>query len=102
MTQIPEAYYLVLDYGRIGRESVIDWENADKETIIRRVVNGDYTGNLLAVHCIDMEFGLWSNVSEDIGQEIVDRLVETPHPDLFDWLENQFGCERMNQWREVA
>ena len=96
MSHIPEVFYLVLDFGKIGRETVIDWEHCSKADIMGKILSGDYGGSLLAVHCIDREFGLWHDVSEDIAQELCDDLNYEPHPDLLNWLQDQLGFQRTN------
>mgnify|MGYP001562951322 CR=1 FL=1 len=69
---IPEVYYIIADFGRLGRETVINWEACTKQDAINGL--GEYD-KPLTVHCIDMEGKRWSDVSEDIALEILHRIV---------------------------
>ena len=69
---IPEAYYILADYGRFGRGTYINWESCTKQDAIDELSEHEYP---LAVHCIDMEGKRWSDVSEDIALEILHRIV---------------------------
>lgn len=100
---IPEAFYLVLDFGKRGRETIIDWERCSKSDIIDDIIKGDYGGKLIEVGCIDRSAGRWWDVSEDIAREVLDKLDTDPQGDLFEFLERQLGCEHMAQFfREAA
>ena len=91
---IPPTYYLKLDFGNLGRESVIDWEDASRESVILRILNGDYRGRLMAVHCIDRDANRWDDVTEDIARDVWDRLRDRPHIELIEFLENALGLVR--------
>ena len=91
---IPAVYYLVLDFGRAGRETVIDWEDCSKENAILRVLRGDYVGTLVNVHCIDRDAMTWMDVTEEIAREVWDRLEDHPSPPLVEFLENSLGLVR--------
>ena len=95
----PAVFYLVLDYGKAGRESVIDWENCSKNDILRAIICGDYNGKLIGVHRIERDDNLWTDVSEDMANEVFDALQFEPHQDLTSFLQNQLGFERVNQLR---
>lgn len=92
---IPETYYIVVDHGRLGRETVIDWEACTKRDAILAIVSGELRGRPLEVHCIDRDGGTWRDVSEDIARDIVEGLDEIPSGVLFDFLENALGCRFM-------
>lgn len=88
---IPEAFYIVADFGRLGRSSVIDWEHCTKQDMIAQLKSGEYD-KPLEVHCIDRDGGTWSDVSEDVAREILGELREEPTDGLLDFLENNLGC----------
>lgn len=90
---ISDAYYLVLDYGKQGRETVIDWEACSKADILQKITRQDYNGQLLEVHCIDRNDGRWANVSEDVAREVCDAGL--PEGDAFQFCEQHLGCEHM-------
>ena len=94
MTHIPEAYYVIEDHGRLGRETVIDWENCSKENIIDALLSGQYT-RPIEVHVIDRNVGRWQDVTQEIAQEIIDRLDYEPSGGLFDFCEHALGCRVM-------
>ena len=94
MTNIPETYYVVEDHGRLGRETIIDWEHCSRSNIIDRLISGEYT-RPIEVHCIDREAGIWQDVSEDIATEVVENLQEEPKGALFDFLESVLGIRLM-------
>jgi hypothetical protein len=94
MADIPATYYVIEDHGRLGRETVIDWEHCSKANIIDRLIAGEYT-RPIEVHCIDRELGQWSDVSQDIAQVIVEQLQEEPKGALFDFLEEALGMRLM-------
>lgn len=91
---IPPTYYLKLDFGRLGRESVINWERATREDVILDILDGDHGGKLLAVHCIDRDANRWDDVTEEIAREVFERLTERPRADLLDFLEDKLGLVR--------
>lgn len=97
---IPEAFYLVLDYGKRGRESIINWERCSKRDVIDDILRGDYGGMLADVCCIDREDGRWSDVSEDIAREILDGLDTPPSPELFEFLERQLGSVNVMEFAQ--
>ncbi len=91
---IPPAYYLVLDFGRLGRESVINWEDCSREAAVLRILHGDYGGRLLEVHCIDRDAMTWMDVTEEIARDVWDRLEDHPSPPLVEFLEEKLGLVR--------
>ncbi len=94
MTNIPDAYYVIEDHGRLGRETVIDWEHCAKSEIIAALVAGEYT-RPIEVHCIDRNEGRWQDVTEIIAQDVIDALDHEPAGDLFGFLESTMGCRVM-------
>ena len=95
---IPDTYYLVCDFGKAGRETVINWEACSKADILQAALRGEYQGSLLEIHAIDRNDGRWSDVSEDMAREICGRVVDgepMPAGDLFDFCERYLGCEHM-------
>jgi hypothetical protein len=69
--------YLVLnDYGKLGSAYVeSDPAEADRETIIRNFLSGQY-GNAVRVVAFNTAEGWSWDVSEDIAREILQRAVE--------------------------
>lgn len=102
MTNIPDTYYLVCDFGKAGRETVIDWEANSKADILRKIATQDYQGQLLEVHCISRDDGTWSDVSEDIAHDVLDALDCEPQGDLYDFLENALGTRTMAEMGREA
>jgi len=90
MSSLP-IYYLYLDYGKAGRESVIDYERCFKSDVIDDILTNNYQGALLGVHCIDRDEGRWTDVSEDIAREIMDDLDFEPEGDLAEFLCREVG-----------
>lgn len=100
MANIPNTYYVVCDYGKLGRETIIDWENCSKQAIILGLIRGEYT-RPLEVHCIDHNDGTWRNVSEDIAQDIIDNHRDET-ASVFEFLEEHLGVRAMADFeREV-
>ena len=95
MTNISDTYYLVCDFGKAGRETIIDWEACAKTDILRKIASQDYQGQLLEVHCISRDDGTWSDVSEDIARDVIDALDHEPDGDLLDFLESELGVRTM-------
>lgn len=91
MTTSAPIYYLVTDTG----ESVIDYDKCSRNDILRALLSADYTGHLLAVHCIDQRAGTWTDVSKEMAQAVIDESDTMPVGDLFDFCETQFGCHHM-------
>lgn len=88
---IPPTYYLVLDFGRAGRESVINWERSTKEDVIYDILSGDHGGRLYEVHCIDRDVNRWDDVTEEIAREVWDRITDRPRVELIEFLEDKLG-----------
>ena len=82
---IPDTYYVVCDYGRLGRESIINWEDCSKQAVILGLMRGEYKCPI-EVHCIDRNDGTWRDVSEDIAREIMDGSDEIT-PSVREYLE---------------
>ena len=102
MTHIPETYYIVCDYGKNGRESIINWEDCSKQAAILAITRGQCE-TPLEVHCIDRNDGTWRDVSEDIARDIAGDLREYPEGNLCDFLETHLGHEFMaDMKREMA
>jgi hypothetical protein len=72
---IPDGFdvdvYLVLDeFGELGRSyREVDEERADKETVIRDLINGEYN-NPIRIVCFNTAEGWARDVTEDIAREI--------------------------------
>lgn len=92
--QIPDAYYVVCDHGRLGRETIIDWEHCSKQNIIDALVRGEYD-RPLEVHCIDRTANHWFDMSAEIADEVIQQLDHEPRGGLFDFLEGVLGCRTM-------
>ena len=94
MTKMQDCYFVVCDYGKLGRESVINWERCSKENVIEDLLAGGLK-NPIEVHYIDREFGMWQDVTQEIAQEIIDRMDYEPKGALFDFLEGALGSRTM-------
>ena len=102
MTNIPEVFYVVADHGRIGRESIINWERCSRADVIDDLIRGEHT-RPLEVHCIDREAGRWEDCSLDIADAILLQLSEEPAGALLDFLEQHLGCEQVAEFcRELV
>jgi hypothetical protein len=91
---IPARYFLQCDFGPRGRESIIDYEDCSKETIILNILRREYGGRLMEVFCWEPDDNLCTNVSEDMARELFDRIIDQPHDDLIDFLEIKLGLVR--------
>jgi hypothetical protein len=94
---IPDGFdvdvYLVLDdFGQLGRSyREADETRADKETVIRDIMRGEYI-NPIRIVCFNTAHGWAQDVTEDIAREIKARLErsdEEPSPGLRDFIEWQ-------------
>jgi hypothetical protein len=87
--------YLVLDdFGKLGRSyRETDEEAANKETIIRNLIEGQYNDPVRIVAFNTAE-GWARDVTEDIAREIKDRLERSNDelsPGLRDFIEREVG-----------
>ena len=99
-SNIPLAYYLVMDFGKTGRETIINWEACDKLSILSAVVSGDFSGTLLEVHCIDRNDGTWADVSEDFAREALATAVvlfEEVPSHLRDFIDDKIGAGTVDE-----
>lgn len=94
MSNIPDAYLVVCDYGRKGRETIIDWEHCSKRDILDGLLSGQYE-RPIEVHCIDRNAGTWQDVSDLIAQDVIAALDHEPCGGLFDFCELHLGCQVM-------
>jgi hypothetical protein len=70
------VYLVVNDYGKLGRAFVeTDIAEADRETVLRNFVTGQYS-NALQVVAFNTAEGWSRDVSEDIAGELLERAVE--------------------------
>jgi hypothetical protein len=68
-----DAYIVIEDFGALGRAYVeTELEAADRESIIRDFISGQYE-NALRVVSFNTAEGWSRDVSEDIAGEIIDR-----------------------------
>ena len=91
---IPSRYFLQLDFGRSGRESIINYEDCSRESVVLSILHRDYSGKLLDVYCWEPDEDRCSNVSEDIAAEVFERLSDHPHEDLTEFLETKLWLVR--------
>src|SRR3954468_23657222 len=96
--------YLVLDdFGSIGRAyREVDEESADKASLIRRLIEGQYN-NPVRIVAFNTSEGWSRDVSEDIAREIKDwseRKSEELSPGLRDFIDYQI--ELGSRYREVS
>jgi hypothetical protein len=85
--------YLVLDdFGNIGRSyRETDEENADRASVIRRLIEGQYN-NPVRIVAFNTSEGWSRDVTEEIAREIKDtseRKSEELSPGLSEWIEYQ-------------
>jgi hypothetical protein len=85
--------YLVLDdFGKIGRAYVeVDEEQADRPTIIRRLIEGQYN-NPARIVAFNTSQGWSRDVSAEIAGQIKERSErkgEELSPGLSEWIERQ-------------
>jgi hypothetical protein len=83
--------YLVLDdFGKLGRAyREVDEEHADRETVIRNLIDGQYN-NPVRIVCFNTAEGRSRDVTEEFAREIQDRAarnVEPLSPGLQDFVE---------------
>jgi hypothetical protein len=70
------VYLVVNDFGSLGRAFVeTDIAEADRETVIRNFLSGQYS-NALRVVAFNAAEGWSRNVSEDIAGEVLDRAFD--------------------------
>jgi hypothetical protein len=95
--------YLVLDdLGAIGRAyREADEENADKATLIRHLIDGQYS-NPVRIVAFNTSEGWSRDVSEEIAREIKDRSGRSGDelsPALREWIKYQIDlAERSKQY----
>ncbi len=95
------AYFIMADLGKLGRETIIDWGDCSRESVILDLLRGEHD-RPLEVHCIDFDDKTCLPVSEDIAREVLSRLDHYPTGGLLDYLEQHLGCEAMaNVAREM-
>ena len=71
----PAVYYVIDDHGRLGRETVIDWEACSKSDVIAALLSGQYD-KPIAVHCIEEDDNRWTDVSEDIARDLIAPAID--------------------------
>jgi hypothetical protein len=70
------VYLVVNDFGSLGRAFIeTDLAEADRETVIRNFLSGQYS-NALRVVAFNTAEGWSRDVSEDIAGEVVDRAFD--------------------------
>ena len=70
------VYLVVNDYGKLGRAFVeTDIAEADRETVLRNFVTGQYS-NALRVVAFNTTEGWSCDVSEDIAGELIERAFD--------------------------
>jgi len=97
--------YLVLDdFGKIGRVyREVDEEKADKATVIRWLIDGQYE-NPVRIVAFNTSEGWSRDVSGDIAREIKDwseRKLEPLSPGLKEWVEYQIDVAARSKQQAV-
>jgi hypothetical protein len=92
-----ETVYLVADFGRIGRAwREADYEATDLETVLRDLLNGQYSNPIHVVAFNTAE--RWSeDVSEDVAHELrrrCDLQMCDPPSSISDFIERYEGTDR--------
>jgi hypothetical protein len=89
-----DVYLILDDFGKLGRSyREADEEAADKETIIRNLIEGQYNDPVRIVAFNTAE-GWARDVTEDIAREIhgrVERSADEISPGLRDFLDREVG-----------
>jgi lysyl-tRNA synthetase class I len=89
-----DVYVVLDDFGKLGRAyREIDEEAADKETVIRHLMEGQYNDPVRIVAFNTAE-GWARDVTEDIATEIRDRVEHSRDelsPGLRDFLDHEVG-----------
>jgi hypothetical protein len=89
-----DVYLILDDFGKLGRSyREADEEAADKETIIRNLIEGQYNDPVRIVAFNTAE-GWARDVTEDIAREIHDRVERSADeisPGLRDFLDREVG-----------
>ena len=70
-----------------------DEANMNRASTIKDIMDGQIE-DVVQVICLS-EDGRWQDVTQEIAQDIVDRLDCEPTGDLFDFLESTLGCQVM-------
>ncbi|AMN39052.1 hypothetical protein RHPLAN_05870 [Rhodoplanes sp. Z2-YC6860] len=88
-----DVYVVLDDFGSLGRAyREVDEEQADRETIIRGLKEGQYS-NPVRIVCFNTAEGWARDVTREIAQEIRDRADRTGEelsPGLTEFIENEF------------
>jgi len=95
-----DVYVVLDDFGKIGRAyREVDEEAADRETVIRNLMKGEYNDPIRVVAFNTAE-GWARDVTEDIAREIrdrADRSGEELSPGLRDFIDREMGrTERLS------
>jgi hypothetical protein len=89
-----DVYVVLDDFGKLGRSyRETDEESADKETIIRHLMEGQYN-NPVRIVAFNTAEGWSRDVTEDIALEIrerADRSGEELSPGLRDFIDYELG-----------
>ena len=87
-----DVYVVLDDFGKLGRSyREIDEEAADKETVIRHLIEGQYNDPVRVVAFNTAE-GWARDVTEDIAREIRGRVPDHElSPGLRDFIEREIG-----------
>jgi hypothetical protein len=87
-----DVYVVLDDFGKIGRAyREVDEETADKGSVIRRLVEGQYN-NPVRIVAFNTSEGWSRDATEDIAREIKDwseRNGEELSPGLSEWIDYQ-------------
>jgi hypothetical protein len=98
-----DVYIVLDDYGSIGRAyREVDEEKADKATVIRWLIEGQYE-NPVRIVAFNTSEGWSRDVSEDIAREIKDwseRKLEPLSSGLKEWIEYQLEVAGRNKRQE--
>lgn len=104
-TKIPEAFFIVADFDKLGRATCIDWERCSRADMLAQLKSHEYDRPLSVQHIIPAE-GTIRDVSEEFAQAIIDGVSdgdEYPHGGLLDFCEDHLGCQTMAEVaREIA
>ncbi len=92
-----DVYVVLDDFGKLGRAyREVDEEAADRETVTRNLMSGEYN-NPVRIVAFNTAEGWSRDVTEDIAREIkarVERSGDDLSPGLRDFIDNEIGRAR--------
>jgi hypothetical protein len=92
-----DIYMVLSDYGQLGRSwPEMDEEHTDRETVIRHLLEGQYTSPVRVIS-FNVSEGWSRDSSEDIADELLNRISDEIPPSLQDFIEQHATNPRQRQ-----